>query len=169
MPRTERDIVIGKVVAPLGIRGEMKVSVLTDFPERFNAGSELVMRLKDGDRSNVVVESSREQKGGIVLKLRGIDTRDDSEAIRGAEFIIDESELAELENGEYFVFDIIGLKVLTDDGRELGEVTEVLQGGANDVYVTSSGVCIPALKDIVLKIDLARGEMLIHPVPGLLE
>lgn len=168
MPRSERDIVIGKVVAPHGIRGEVKVIVLTDFPDRFDVGSELRLVPENGESRKLVVEANRQYKGGLVLKLRGVETRDDSEAMHGAEFVIDESDLAQLPTGGFYVFDILGLKVVTDDGRELGEVTEVLQSGANDVYVTSTGLCIPALKDVIAKIDIDGGVIVVHPVPGLL-
>ena len=169
MPRSERDIVIGKIVAPIGIRGELKVLALTDFPARFEAGNELRLRPLTGEHRPVKIESQRPHKGGFVMKLAGVDARDDAEALRGSEFVIDESELAKLPPGEFYVFDIIGLKVVTDDGRECGEVTEVVQSGANDVYVTSTGLCIPALKDVVAEVDLVRGEMVIRPVPGLLD
>jgi len=168
MPRSERDIVIGKIVAPLGTRGEVKTVVLTDFPERFEAGAELSLRMPEGEVRHVKIESARMHKDGLALKLKEVDTRDDAEALRNAEFTIDESELAELPKDRFYVFDLIGLSVVTDDGRELGEVTEVLQGGANDVYITSTGLCIPALKTVVANIDVGEGRMVIHPVPGLL-
>ena len=169
MPRIERDIVIGKIVAPIGIRGEVKVVVLTDFPERFDAGNELALKPPKGEPRRVKITGQRPQKGGLTLKIEGIDTRSDAETLRGAEFVIDESGLAELPAGQFYVFDIIGLKVVTDDGRECGEVTEVVQSGANDVYVTSTGLCIPALRDVVAKVDVDKGEIVIRPVPGLLD
>lgn len=168
MPRTEPDIVIGKVIAPVGVRGEMKVILLTEFPERFEAGNELTLRLPDGETKPVKVFSQRLYKEGLALELDGVKTRDGAEALRGGEFVIDANELHELPAGGFYLFDIIGLRVSTDDGRECGEVTEILQGGANDVYVTSTGLCIPALKNVVTKIDIEQGVMIIHPVPGLL-
>jgi len=169
MPRSERDIVIGKIIAPLGTRGEVKAIVLTDFPERFAAGVELSLRLPQGEVRRVKLESARVHREGLALKIEGVEVRNDAEALRSAEFTIDESELAELPDDRFYVFDLIGIKVVADDGRELGEVTEVLQGGGNDVYITSTGLCIPALKNVVTKIDLGEGRMVIHPVPGLLD
>lgn len=169
MPRSERDIVIGKIIAPLGTRGEVKAIVLTDFPERFKAGVNLSLRLPEGEIKLVKLETARVHREGLALKIEGVEVRNDAEALRNAEFTIDESELAELPGDRFYLFDLIGLKVVTDDGRELGVVTEVLQGGANDVYITSTGVCIPALKNVVAKIDLGEGQMVIHPVPGLLD
>ena len=169
MPRSERDIVIGKIIAPLGTRGEVKMILLTEFPERFDAGSELTLRPPKGEPRPIKVQSERLHKEGLALKLEGIDTRDDAEALRGAEFIIDVDQLHELSSGKFYVFDLIGLRVVTDDGRECGEVTEVIESGANDVYVTSTGLCIPALKSVVAKIDIGEGVMVIRPVPGLID
>ena len=168
MPRIEQDITIGRVVAPFGIRGEVKVAVVTDFPERFKAGNEMTMILPDGDRRYVRIEKSTPNKGGMSIKFKGVETRTDAEGLRGVELVIDESQLCELPDDQFYLFDIVGLKVVTDDGREQGNVTEVLLGGANDVYVTSTGLCIPAIKDVVAKIDIREGLMVIHPVPGLI-
>lgn len=168
MPRTERDIVTGKVVAPFGIGGEVKLVVLTDFPGRFEAGSRVAFRLASGERRSELVQGSRPHRGGLILKLRGVDTRNDAEALRGAEAVIDDSELAELDADAFYLFDIVGLKVVTDDGREFGEVVEVVQSAANDVYITSTGLCVPALKSVVADVDVRGGVMTIRPVPGLI-
>lgn len=167
MTRQKQDIVIGKVVAPFGVRGEVKVIVLTEFPERFSAGKDIKLHLAGGQLRNVRIDKSKTYKDGVVLKLSGVDDRNAAEELRGSEIIIDESELAELPSDRFYIFDVLGLKVVTDDGREMGEVVEILQG-ANDVYITSTGLCIPALKDIVVKVDLKEGLMVIHPVPGLI-
>ncbi len=165
---SEQDILIGKVAGPFGIGGEVKITVLTDFPERFDEGRTVRLRPAGGAERLARIERSRVHKGGLVVKLEGANTRSDAEALREASIVIGRSELAELGQDSYYVFDIIGLKVMSEDGREWGEVTEVLQGGANDVYVTSAGVCIPALKDVVRSIDLQTREIIIKPVPGLL-
>lgn len=168
MPRIDTDIIIGRIVSSFGIRGEVKVVVITDFPERFQIGGEMTLVLQDGTRRHVRVERSCSHKGGLNVKFEGVDTRNDADELRLAEIVIDESEISELSEGEFYLFDIIGLKVVTNDGRELGVVTEVLQGGANDVYVTDGGLCIPAIKDIVLNIDTKNGQMVIYPMPGLI-
>lgn len=169
MTLSERDIVIGKIAGPLGIKGEVKVVVLTDFPERFTAGSELEIRLPEGERQSVKVQSKRLYKDGLALMLEGVDTRDGAEAIRGAVFVVNIDSVRSLPDGSFYVFDLIGLKVVTTDGRECGSISEIMQGGANDVYVTSTGLCIPALKDVVEKIDIDQGVVVIRPVPGLLD
>lgn len=168
MRETRGDIVIGKIVAPFGIHGDVKLIVLTDFPERFDEGNTITLKTADGNRREARIETSRLYKDGMVVKLKGFETRSDAEELRDTEIVIDRSEVAELPSDRFYLFDIVGLKVVTDDGRELGEVTDVLQSGANDVYVTSTDVLIPAIKDVVAKIDLEAGVMTIRPVPGLL-
>ncbi len=168
MAGADRDIVVGEVVAPFGIRGEVKVIVLTDFPERFSVGNRLTLELAGGKKHLATIQESRSHKAGLVIRLDCAETIDDAEKLRGAQIVVDRSELMELGSDEFYVFDLLGLKVTTDDGRELGEVAEVLQSGGNDVYVTSSGVCIPALRSVVTRIDVAEGVMIVHPVPGLL-
>lgn len=168
MPENEKDIIVGRIASAHGIRGEVKMIMLTEFPERFNAGKDINVKLKDESLRSLHIENSKPYKDGIVLKLQGIDTRNDAELLTKADVIISEDELGDLPEEQFFLFDIIGLKVVTDDGREQGEVTEVLQGSANDVYITSTGLCIPALKDVVAKIDLENGLLVIRPVPGLL-
>lgn len=168
MPENNADIVIGTVVAPFGVRGELKVMARTDFPERFDKGQSVTVKTAQGKRFASRVERSIPHKGGITLKIEGVDDRNAAEDLRGAEFVIDRSEVAELPEGSFYLFDLIGLKVVTYDGRDLGEVVQIMQGGANDVYETSSGVLIPGIKQIVVKIDIKDRLMVIHPIPGLL-
>ena len=167
MTRQKQDIVVGKVVAPFGVCGEVKVISLTEFPERFATGKEIKLRGADGQIRSMRIDGNRAYKDGFVLKLRGLDNRYIADELRGYEVVIDETELGELPSDRFYIFDLLGMKVVTDDGRDMGEVVEVLQG-SNDVYITSTGLCIPALKNIVVKIDLEEGLMVIHPVPGLI-
>ena len=169
MNRSDQDIVIGKIVAPLGTRGEVKVLVLTDFPDRFKTGGELRAKTLSGKALKLKLQACRLHKDGLALKIEGVDARDDAEALRGAEFVIGPEDLKELPSGEFYIFDLIGLIVQTTDGRECGEIVDVISGGANDVYVTSTELCIPALKEVVAEVDFDRGVMIIRPVPGLLD
>lgn len=167
MPRERREIVTGRIVGPFGIRGEVKVIPTTDFPDRFEAGAEITLSLADG-RKAFRIQRSRFHKSGFLLKLEGVETRNDAEQLRNVNIVIDETQLRELGPDRFYIFDIIGLRVVTEDGREQGVVTEVLQGGANDVYITSTGLCIPALKAVVIGVDLERRLMTIRPMPGML-
>ena len=164
----EPDVVIGTVVAPFGIKGEVKVRIETDYPERFENLEEIWLKTQDGKGRKVGVQSARFHSSGALIKFEGYDDRTCVEELRGAELRIDGSELRELEKDRYYIHDILGLDVYTTKGEHLGQVTEVLRGAANDVYVTPKAM-IPALKEVVRKIDLAERKMVIEPIAGLLE
>lgn len=165
---TDSDIVIGKIIGPFGTKGEVKVRVLTDFPDRFDQGRKLNLVLPNGTRQQMLVMASQEHKGLWNVKFQGCNDRNLAEALRDAEIVIDRSEVEDLPEGSFYIFEIEGCRVFTDDGRDLGEVTEVVQSGANDVYVTSSGICIPALKQVIINIDKIEKRIVIKPMPGLL-
>lgn len=168
MAQNSNDILIGRVAAPFGIKGEVKIVVLTDFPERFDSGRKAFLILKDGSRKEMEIQQRKDQNGGVVVKFFGVETRNDAEAIRNADVVIDQNDLAELGEGEYYVFEIMGLEVVTSSGKVVGKVDEVLQGGANDVYVTDTGVCIPVIESVIENIDIKNKKIVINPIPGLL-
>ena len=167
MRRLQQHIVIGKIVSAFGIKGEVKILVLTDFPERFEKGREIGLKCQNQVKP-LKIESSRFHKGMLLAKLQGVVDRNQAEELRGCEIVVEESELKQLKGDEFYVFDLIGVNVATEDGRDLGAITEVLQGGANDVYVTDAGFCIPALRQVVIDIDLEKAKMVIRPLPGML-
>lgn len=168
MAEPEPEVVIGVVVAPFGIKGEVKVRMDTDFPERFEGLEEVWLKSRTGDGRLVQVESVRFHQNAPLVKFKGCDDRNRAEELRGAELRISEDELMELESDQFYLHDIIGLDVYTTGGEHLGRVTEVLQGPANDVYVTPRAM-IPALKQIVREINLEEGKMIIEPIEGLIE
>lgn len=163
----EPDVVIGTVVAPFGIAGEVKVRIETDFPERFENLTEVWVKPRTGVGRMVRVESVRFHRNGALVKIEGCEDRNCAEELRGAEFRIDRSELKELEPDRFYLHDIVGLDVYTTDGECLGPVTEVLQGPANDVYVTPKAM-IPALKQVVRMIDLSERKMIVERVEGIM-
>ena len=160
----DEPIVVGRVTTAHGIKGEVKVEVLTDFPERFERGSKLW--LKGIERT---IEQGRPQGRGIILKLRGIDTRNDAEALRGE--VLTVPELADLDDeGAYYIHDLIGLRVEDSAGDELGKLFEVITTGATDVYVIrgpSGELLLPALDDVVTDIDLNAGRLVVDVPEGL--
>jgi 16S rRNA processing protein RimM len=162
---------IGKVVALFGIRGELKVLLLTDIPNRF-AGLGAVYAGPDHTRR--LIQSVRPYKGEmIVLKLEGIDDANTAESLRDQNLAIPVSELAQLPPDSYYQHDILGLMVITLDGQKLGSIVDIIVTGSNDVYVikvpNGSQVLIPAIKDVIKQIDLIRRTMYIDPLPGLLD
>lgn len=164
-----RRIAIAEVTAPQGIRGEVRAIPLTDFPDRF---LDLKKVLVDG--VPVVVESARFHKQFVLIKLAGCDNMSEAEKYRGKLLEVTEDELAPLPEGKYYFFQIVGLKVVTEEGEPVGEVTDVQRAGGQDLYVVrpifgSGRYYIPAAREIVRQIDLESGKMIIRPIPGLLE
>jgi len=162
---------IGKVVALFGIRGELKVLLLTDIPNRF-AGLGAVYAGPDHTRH--LIQSVRPYKGEmIVLKLEGIDDADTAESLRDQNLAIPVSELAQLPPDSYYQHDILGLMVITLKGQKLGSIVDIIVTGSNDVYVIKapdgSQVLIPAIKDVIKQVDLIRRTIYIDPLPGLLD
>jgi 16S rRNA processing protein RimM len=155
-------IAIGKAVAPHGVRGDVRVIPLTDYPERFQKTAEV--RLEDG--RVLAVEGAKYHKQFVLLKFRGLDDRDAVDFLRGKLLMVDRDNLVKLPAGHYFVFDIVGLKVYDEAGVCLGTVTDVIATGANDVYVAEQEgkppVLIPALKEVVRAIDIPGGRMTVR-------
>ena len=163
-----RYLVVGRIVAPWGVRGEVKVTLETDFPERF----EQLERVYLGEKAtSFVLERSRLHKGHALLKLGGCDDRDAAEKLRGQLVQIPIEEAMPLGEDEYYVYQIVGLDVWTTEGEHLGRVSEVLFTGANDVYVVrgeKGEILIPAVEDVVLEIDLAGGRLTVELMEGLI-
>ena len=162
-----RFLVVGFVRAPHGVRGELRVQVLTDFPDRFSPKSEVW--LGDPPERHIVLKA-RFQKDDVLLQLDGLDDRNSVERFRGSELLAPDDRAMPLPENTYYIHEIVGLEVWTDAGDRLGKVVEVLSLPANDVYVVDSpqgDILLPAIADVVLNIDLAAGRMTVHLLPGL--
>ena len=168
----EQLLQVGVISSTHGIRGEVKVFPTTDDPDRFR-------KLKQ-----VILDTGREQKGleiegvkffkqFVILKFKGIDNINDIEKYKGKSLYVTREHAVKLKKDEYFIADLIGLQVVTDEGELLGELTDVLETGANDVYqVTDKNgkeLLLPAIKDCILSVDLEKGEMEVHVLEGLLD
>lgn len=157
-------VTVGVILAPHGIRGEVKVQPLTDFPERFEAGSRLWL---NGEER--VVQRGRWAGRSVILQLRGIETRNEAEALRGAELTVPEAaDLAD--EGVYYLHDIIGLRVVDEAGIDLGKLEEVFNSGSVDVYVVrgeAGELLLPALDDVVIDVDIAAGQIRVDVPEGL--
>ena len=154
-------VAVGQIGAPWGVRGDVKVRPLTDFPERFQPGAPLWVQ---GRRHEV--QRSRWSRGLVYLALSEIDSRNAAEELRGALLEVPEHDLAPLPEGQYYRFQILGLEVWTTEGACLGRVAEILSTGSNDVYVVRGGpreMLIPAIEDVVKEIDLEGGRLVVEP------
>jgi len=162
-------LTIGRILAPRGVRGELRVQVLTDFPKRF---SWLKRVFIDDHLTQYEVERVRFFKDQVLLKLRDVDTPEAAEPLRGKEIKVPIEEAVPLAAGEYYWYEIIGLEVWTTSGRRIGKVTEILETGANDVYVVrtdSREVLIPVIADVIKEIAPDKGRIIIEPIPGMLD
>lgn len=157
------------MLAPHGIRGELKCRIVTDFPkQRFKRGATVQIR-----REPHTVESARIQGTTVLLKLNDISDRNAAEAFRGADIEVPSEAALRLPKGRFYWHQVIGLAVEdATTGVSLGHVRDILETGANDVYVvkTAEGkeLLIPAIKEVVKEIDPAAGRMVIEPLPGLI-
>lgn len=166
----ENLISIGKITGSYGVKGWVKVAPLTDFPERFAALKRVSLSDPTGVRV-MEVEASRPHQHGYVLKLKGIETPEEARTLTHVLLKIDETELYPLPEGVYYHFQLEGLEVYDCKLGRLGTLTEILETGANDVYVINSPrfgeILIPALKEVVLRVDLHAGLMEVALLPGL--
>jgi len=154
------NLVVGRVVAPFGTEGEVRVRAETDFPGRFRRLTRVCLELPNGEERLVRVVQARVSARGILLRFEGYRTRDEAAALRGAWVKIKPSMAVALPEGSLYLHQVIGLRAFTVEGRDLGEITEVIKTSANDVYVTAHAM-IPALRQVVREVDLEKKRMIV--------
>ena len=162
-------LVVGRILRPHGIRGELKIQLLTDYPERLAQHPSLFL---GPELRRYPLKEVRFHKGTALIKLSGCVDRNTADELRGQLVQIPMEWAVPLEEGEYYHFQIAGVEVVTDQGEHLGEITEVLETGANDVYIVRGprgDVLIPAVDEVVKELDLDKRRMVITPLPGLLD
>ena len=163
---------VGVITSPHGIKGEVKVYPTTDDPQKFKRLKTVV--LFDGKEERTAdIEGVKFFKQFVILKLKQCGSMDEAQRLRKTELYITKEQSGPCGEDENFVADLMGLRVVTDEGEVLGGMTDVLETGANDVYVVrmESGkeVLLPAIKSCILKVDLEKGEMLVNVLEGLLD
>lgn len=159
-------ITIGQILAPWGVKGKLKVKVVTDFPQRFAPTSKIYV-----NRLPMTIDSAGWHKGNVIIKINQIDTAEAAQRLRGQPIEIHHSQLYTLPEGQYYHFQLIGLEVWTTQDELLGKITEILTAGSNDNYVVNGArgeILIPAIEDVVKSIDLDSGRITIEPIEGLL-
>ena len=167
MPQDHQLIVVGRVVAPWGVKGEVKVEVMTDFPDRFSPGEEVHI-----DGCPMRIENSRWHKGRVTLKLDTVDSVEAAEKLRGRWLEIPSSKLRPLPQDQYYQFQLIGLEVWTTEGQHLGRIADILPTGSNDVYLVQGELgelLIPAIEDVVKSVELEKGRIVVELIAGLLQ
>jgi 16S rRNA processing protein RimM len=163
---------VGVISSVHGVRGEVKVFPTTDDPARFKELEEVTLDTGKGFIT-LKIQGVKFFKQMVILKFEGYDHIEDIEKYKGKDLWIRREQAVKLEEGEYFIADLIGLAVKAEDGQSLGRLKDVLKTGANDVYVVEmdSGkeLLIPVIPDCIIKVDLDSGEVIVHLLDGLLD
>lgn len=163
---------VGVIANTHGIRGEVKVFPTTDEKERFKDLKKVILDM--GKEQRVLeIQSVRFFKNLVILKFKGIDNINDIEMYKGKDLLVTREDAVPLEEGEYFIADLLDLDVYSDEDEKIGVLYDVMQTGANDVYVvkTEEGkeILLPAIDECILDIDLEESRMTVHIMEGLLD
>lgn len=162
---------IGQIVNHFGIKGMVKVNPFTDDISQFEKLKSILLA-KDGKLSEVEIEETKYSKNQVLLKLKGIDTVEEAEKYRGCYLKIARSNSKKLPKDTYFIADLLGLTVYTDENILLGKVEDIYNSGANDIYVIKSEdgkqILLPGTKEVIKQIDLEQERITVHIIKGLI-
>ena len=163
---------VGIITSTHGVRGEVKVYPTTDDPRRFRRLKEVVLDT-GREKINLEIEGVKFFKQFVILKFKGLDNINDIEKYRQKSLYVTRKNAVRLQRDEYFIADLIGLKVQDEDGTELGTVKDVIETGAKDVYevemADGRSLLLPAIKQCILNVDVENGMMQVHVLEGLLD
>ena len=171
-----RFLIVGQISRPHGVRGEVAVSIMTEFPERFDAmetiyvGNEDAIELPIEHLQRYEVTSTRWHGDRALVQFADINDRNTAEKLRGLFLLVPIEEAILLEDDAYYVYQLVGLTVITDTSEVLGTLVEVIETGANDVYLVQGPkgeLLLPAINEVILEVDLQAGNMVVHLIDGL--
>ncbi len=161
---------IGQIVNTFGIKGEVKVNPFTDDINRFDELKQVYIKTKNHSKL-YEVEQVRYHKNMVLIKFKGIDNPEDANMLRNAFLEIDRKDAIPLEEGTYFIVDLIGLDVYTDNGELLGKVDDIYNAGANDIYVVKNElgkqILLPGIEEVIKEVKL-DDRIIVHLIPGLI-
>lgn len=162
---------IGQIVNTFGIKGEIKISPFTDDIRRFDDLEDVYVRTKK-ETKLYKVENVKYHKNMVLMKLEGINTLEQAEMLRNAFLEVDREHAVPLKEGTYFIADLIGLDVYTDEEKLLGKVEDIYNTGANDIYVVKDElgkqILLPGTKEVIKRVDLEKEKIIVHLIPGLI-
>ena len=168
----EQTLRVGVITSTHGIRGEVKVFPTTDNPKRFDYLEEVIVDMKR-EPVKLEIEGVKYFKQFVILKFKGYDNINDIQQFVKKDLLVTRENAVELEDGEFFICDLVGLKVVTDEGVELGVLKDIMQTGANDVYVVGMNdgneVLIPSIPQCILEKNPEEGYIRVHLLKGLLD
>ena len=164
---------VGVIASTHGLKGEVNVFPTTEDPERFKKLKKVTLTTQRGENIELDVESARFFKKFVIVKFKQFNDINEVEKFKSCELTIDRKDALKLEPGEYYCADLIGLDVVDEEGKVLGNITDILQTGANDVYEMTRDdnlekVYIPAIKDCIREVSPDEGKIVIHVMEGLM-
>ncbi len=163
---------IGRLAGTFGVRGSLKMVALTDFPERFHSMQRVILN-QGGRLQTLTIESVQPHQQQFLIKFEGVDNKEEARLLVNALLQVEEKDVHPLPEGVYYHFQLIGLQVFDRERGLLGEISDILETGANDVYVVQSPrygeVLLPSTEEVVLDIDLDKGRVDVDLLPGLIE
>lgn len=167
----QKRLEIGQIINTFGIKGEVKVFPLTDDIKRFDdLETVYVKNKKESQLYNI--ESIKYHKNFVLIKFKEINTVEQAETLRNSYLEVDRAQAIPLNEGEYFIADLIGLEVYSDEGKLIGKVDDIYNTGANDIYVVKYDLgkqtLLPGIKDVIKNVDLEKGQIIVHLIPGLI-
>ena len=166
----QKRLEIGQIVNTFGIKGEVKVVPFTDDINRFDDLEKVYVKTKK-ESQLYKVENARYHKNMVLLKFEGINNPEDAELLKNSFLEVDREDAIPLEEGTYFIVDLIGLDVYTDDGKLLGKVEDIYNTGANDIYVVKDElgkqILLPGIEDVIKEVKL-EDRIIVHLIPGLI-
>lgn len=167
-------LAIGRIIGAHSLRGEVKIELHTDFPERFAPDTEVLI---GQELRELLIVDARPHKQHLLVRFKGVNNRNAVEELSGQWIFVAETDAVQLDEDTYWVHEIVGMAVSTEEGLALGVIDEVIFTGANDVYVVKTpptvnhgkDLLIPAIADVVQSVDLANNVMTVRLLPGMLE
>ena len=161
---------IGQIVNTFGIKGMVKVKPFTDNIERFNNLEKIYIKNKSG-QTEYKIQEVKYHKNMVLIKFEGIENPEQADLLRNSYLMVDRETEEPLEPGRYYIVDMIGLDVFTDDNEYLGKLEDIYNTGSNDIYVVKNElgkqVLLPAIEDVIKNIDMDNKKVIVHLIPGL--
>lgn len=168
----EKYLEIGQIVNTFGIKGQVKIVPFTDDITRFDELKEIYIEKKN-ELKLFQIEQVNYKKNMVILKLKGIETVEEAEKLRNCYLKIDRKNAKKLPKDTYFIVDLLGLDVYTDEGKLLGKVDDIYNAGSSDIYVIKDElgkqILLPAIKDVLKEVDLENQKIIVHLIKGLVD
>lgn len=162
---------IGQIVNTFGIKGMVKVKPFTENIEQFEELEKIYIKNKNG-KKEYKIQEAKYHKQMILIKFEGIENPEDAELLRGSYLLINRKDAKPLEEGVYYIVDLLGLEVYTDEGILLGIVDDIFNTGSKDIYVVKDElgkqVLLPGIDDVIKEVDLENKKITVHIIPGLM-